>query len=214
VAIPIDFESAGELVSETLEVSEGGRLAIGAYAGSVSVRAGGAGAVRVALRGRGILPPPALTIERDGDDVYIDARGASIPGWLSVWAWRNVQLEVSVPARYSIDVQTRAGRVEIRGVDGEVDARSERGHLVFRDVRGPIDARTSGGSIGVSGCRGDVDVATSRGSIEIRDVEGQVSAHTRSGRIVVLDAAGEVLLRSGGGSIQIDGARGSLRACA
>jgi hypothetical protein len=209
VAIPIGVESPDELAGETLEVSEGGRLVVGAWAGSVRISAGGGG-VRVALRGRTLLPPPALEIERDGDDVYVDARSAPFPSWLSVWAWRKVRLEVRVPARYSVDVQTRGGRVEIQGVDGEVDARSQGGNLVFRDVRGPIDARTSGGSIDVSGCRGEVDVATSRGSIEIQDVEGQVSAHTRSGRIVVMGAGGELVLRSGGGSIQIEGARGHL----
>ena len=214
MAIPIGVESPDELALETLEVSEGGRLVIGAWAGSVRISAGSGGSVRIAVRGRRFLPAPALEIERDGDDVYVEARSAPIPGWLSVWAWRFVQLEVSVPARYSVDVQTRGGRVEIRGVDGEVDARSQRGHLVFRDVRGAIDARTSGGSIDVSGCHGDVDVATSRGSIEIQDVEGQVSAHTRGGRIVVMDAAGELLLRSDGGSLHIGGAGGSVMAFA
>ena len=214
MAIPIGVESPDELALETLEVSEGGRLVIGAWAGSVRISAGSGGTVRVAVRGRRFLPPPALEIERDGDDVYVEARRAPILGWLSAWAWRFAQLEVSVPARFSVDVQTRGGRVEIRGVDGEVDARSQGGHLVFRDVRGPIDARTSGGSIDVSGCRGAVDVATSRGSIEIQDVEGPVSAHARGGRIVVLDAAGELLLHSAGGSIQIGHAGGNVLAFA
>jgi hypothetical protein len=214
VAIPTGFESPGELALETFEVSDGGRLVIGAWAGSVRVSAGGAGTVRVAVRGRTLLPLPALEVERDGDDVYVVTSSAPLLGWLSLFAWRHVQLEVSVPARYSVDVQTRAGRVEIRGVDGEVDARSQRGHLVFRDVHGPIDARTARGSIEVSGCRGDVDVATSRGSIEIQDVEGQVSAHTRGGRIAVTDAAGELLLRSGGGSLQLGAVRGGMMAFA
>jgi hypothetical protein len=215
VAFPIGIGSPDELALETLEVSEGGRLVIGAWAGSVRISAGSGGTVRVAVRGRRFLPVPALEIERDRGDVYVEARsGAPILGWLSAWAWRFAQLEVSVPARFSVDVQTRGGRVEIRGLDGEVDARSGRGHLVFRDVRGPIDARTAGGSIDVSGCRGAVDVATSRGSIEIQDVEGPVSAHARGGRIVVLDAAGELLLHSDGGSIQIGHAGGNVLAFA
>ena len=214
MANPIGVESPGEWMRETLEVSEGGRLVIGAWAGSVKICAGSDGAVRVVVKGRGILPPPAVEIRRHGPDVYVDAHGAPLWSWLSALAWRNVELEVSVPARYSVDVQTRAGRVEIRGLDGEVDARSRRGRLVFRDVRGPIDARTAGGSIDVAGCRGEVDVATLRGSIEIQGVEGQVSAHTRRGRIVVTDAAGELLLHSDGGSIQIGGARGGVLAFA
>ena len=213
MAIPIGFGTRGELARETVGVSEGGRLVIGAWPGAVKVGAGSSRSVRVAVRGRSFLPAPVLEIERDGDDVYLEVRSAPLLRWLSAWAWRHAQLEVSVPARYSVDVQTCGGRVEIRGIGGEVDARSRRGHLVFRDVRGQIDARTAAGSIDVSGCHGDVAVATSRGSIEIQDVVGQVSAHTRGGRILVLDAAGEPLLRSHGGSIQIGGA-GSLMAVA
>ena len=214
MAFPINFESRDELARETLQVSDRGRLVIGAWAGSVNVSAGSGGTLRVAVRGRGLLPPPVLEVERDGDDVYVRLRSAPLMSWLAVWAWRNVALEVSVPERYSVDVQTRRGRVEIRGVDGEVDARSRRGHLVFRDVRGPIDAHTAGGSIDVSGCRGDVDVATSRGSIEIQDVAGQISAHARGGQIVVTDAGGELLLRSGSGSVQLEGGRGGVMAFA
>lgn len=203
-----------ELARERLEVSDGGRLVVGAWAGPVRVSAGRGGAVEFVVRGAGAVPPPIVEIERDGDDVYVEVRGAPLLRWLASWAWRGVQIEVSVPARYSVDVETLAGRVEIRGVDGEVEARSRAGHLVFRNVRGPIDGRTSGGSIDVSGCRGDVDVTTQQGSIEIHGVEGQVSAHTRCGRIAVMDAAGDLLLRSAGGSIQIERVRGGAMAFA
>jgi hypothetical protein len=200
------FGSSGELAGETLRVSEGGRLVIGAWAGSVSVSAGSGSDVRLAVKRRGLLPPPRLEIQRDGADVYVALHVAPLFGWLPLCAWQSVELEVSVPTRYSVEVQTRRGRVDIRGVDGEVDACSEGGHLRFRDVRGPIEARTAAGSIDVSGCRGDVDVATARGSIAIQDVAGQVSAHSRRGRITVLDPIRGLLMRSGGGSIAIEGA--------
>lgn len=183
LAVPPD--GPGE-ESVDLEVAEEGRLVIGAWSGSVNVSAGTPGLVQLEVRCRGFLPPPLLEIERDGDDVYVAGRSNPSLEWLSRWAWRKAQLAVSVPARYSVEVATHGGRVEIHGVDGEVEARSRGGHLVFRDVRGPIDARTSGGSIAVSRCRGDVDATTSRGSIEIREVEGRVSAYTRSGRIAVM----------------------------
>jgi hypothetical protein len=206
VVIPIGFEAPSELADETLHVSEGGRLVIGAWAGSVNVSAANGSTVRVAVRGRGLLPPPALEIQRDGADVYVDLQSAPLVGWLPLWTWRHLELEVSVPARFSVEVRTRRGRVDVRGVAGEVDASSQGGPLVFRDIRGPIDARTADGSIDVSGCRGDVDVGTAHGSIEIRNVEGQVTAHSRGGRIEVLDRAHGLLVQSGGGSIQIEGA--------
>src|SRR5262245_13170012 len=119
-----------ERVRETLELpdgSEGGRLLIGAWAGSVNVSAGRRGVVEVALRCRGLLPPPALEIERAGEDVYVEARSAPILRWLAPWAWREVWLDVSVPTRYSVDVVTSRGSIAIRDVDGEVSAYTASG---------------------------------------------------------------------------------------
>jgi hypothetical protein len=44
--------------------------------------------------------------------------------WLPLWVWSQAQIEVSVPPRYSVDVATSGGRVEIHGFDGEVEVRS------------------------------------------------------------------------------------------
>jgi hypothetical protein len=202
-----ELEASRVLADETLEVRPEGRLVIDAWAGSVRVGADGEGPLRIAVRGRGLVPAPVLEIARDGEDVFVDVRCAPLWRWLPVRVWRSIRVEVRVPARFSVDVQTRGGCVEIRGIEGEVDATSRRGRLVFRDVRGPIDAHSAAGSIEVCGCRGDVDAATARGSIEIEGVMGQVSAHTGSGRILVRDPRGEVLLRSGGGSLQLEGGR-------
>ncbi len=97
---------------------------IDAWAGSVNVSAGRAGSVEVALRCLGVLPAPALEIERNGDDVYVEARSLPRWQWLPLWVWRQVQIEVSVPARYSVDVATNGGRVEVNGFDGEVEVRN------------------------------------------------------------------------------------------
>lgn len=111
-------------MTRTMAVSPSGRLVIDAWAGSVNVSAGRAGSVEVVLRCWGLLPAPALEIERDGEDVYVEARGSRRLSWLPTWVWRRAQIEVSVPARYSVDVATRGGRVEVHGVDGEVEVRS------------------------------------------------------------------------------------------
>jgi hypothetical protein len=107
-----------------LETAERGRVVIDAWAGSVNVSAGRSGSVGVALRCWGVLLAPALEIERDGDDVYVEARSTPLLHWLPTWVWRRAQIEVSVPARYSVDVATNGGHVEVHGVDGEVEVRS------------------------------------------------------------------------------------------
>jgi hypothetical protein len=111
-------------MDETIAVLEPtGRLVIDAWAGNVLVSAGRGGAVQVAVRSWGVLPAPALEIERAGDDVYVESRSVPRLQWLPDWVWNQAQIEVSVPARYSVHVATSGGRVEIRGVDGEVEVR-------------------------------------------------------------------------------------------
>jgi hypothetical protein len=87
--------------------------------GSVNVLAG-AGFGRGGAALLGVLPAPALEIERDGDDVYVEARSAPQLSWLPPWVWRQVQIDVCVPARYSVDVGDLGGRVAIHGFDGAV----------------------------------------------------------------------------------------------
>ena len=111
-------------MAQTMAVPDRGRLVIDAWAGSVNVSAGCGESVEVAMRGWGVLPAPAIEIERDGDDVYVEARSAPQLHWLPLWIWRQVQIEVCVPARYSVDVATSGGRVEIHGFDGQVEVRS------------------------------------------------------------------------------------------
>ena len=113
----------------TLQAAEGGRLVIDAWAGSVNVSAGRRGVVEVALRCRGGLPAPALEIERYGDEVYVEARSAPFWRWLATWGWREVVLEVSVPTRYSVDVVTSCGSIDIQDVDGQVSAYTSNGTI-------------------------------------------------------------------------------------
>jgi hypothetical protein len=100
------------------------RLVIDAWAGSVNVSAGRGESVEVALRGWGVLPAPALEIERDGDDVYVEARSApqlSVAAALGVapGADRGLRARALFGGRGD---QRR--RVEIHGFDGDVAVRN------------------------------------------------------------------------------------------
>src|SRR5262245_30915638 len=103
------ISSRSDAMRETMAGLDRCRLVIDAWAGSVNVSAGGGESVEVALRGWGVLPAPKIEIERDGDDVYVEARSAPQLQWLPVWVWRQTQIEVCVPARYSVDVATNGG---------------------------------------------------------------------------------------------------------
>ena len=179
------FGPESHVLRKTFKVAAGGRLVVGATAGSVRVSAREIDVVEVEVRRTGLLPPPLLEIEQDGDDVYVQARSLSALQWLTSWSRRGLELEVNVPARYSVDVQTTDARIQIEDVQGEVEARSLRGRLAFRNVAGSIEGRTAGGSIDVDGCQGDIELHSAGGPIRIEDSHGDVMAHASGGAIRV-----------------------------
>jgi hypothetical protein len=111
-------------MGQTMAGPDRKRLVIDAWAGSVNLSAGSGDSVEVAMRGWGVLPAPAIEIERSGDDVYVEARSVRHLSWLPDWVWRQVEITVSVPPRYSVDVATSGGRVAVYGFDGQVAVRS------------------------------------------------------------------------------------------
>jgi DUF4097 and DUF4098 domain-containing protein YvlB len=208
----VGSEAHADVTREVFEVEEGGHLVLDAAAGSVNVCARNIDVVEVLVERRGVLPHPTLVMEQEGNDVYIESRDVPVLDWLPGWAWRPVHFEVSVPIHYSVEIETRRGRVRIEDARGRVEARTRRGRLSFRNIEGPIEGRAAGGTIEVDGCSGDVDLVAQGGSIRVEHVEGSVSAHTRGGRLQVRDSAGDLELQSAGGPIHIVRARGSVMA--
>jgi hypothetical protein len=125
---------------------------------------------------------------------------------------REVEYRVTVPEKFSADIDTWTGSIAVNNLRGEVNAHTSGGPLSFDGVDGPVNGRTSGGPITLTGGKGGAVVHTSGGPIKIKNVAGNVDASTSGGPISIEGNLGRVRARTSGGPIRIRGASGAIDA--
>lgn len=134
---------------------------------------------------------------------------------------REHRFRVSVPARYSVNLNTRYGSVRVGDLEGEVRVHSSTGKLDLGSIGGPIVADTTAGAISLAHCANDANVktlggpiwvgqvtgdlvaTTLGGSIRVEKVRGSVQAETRGGSILIREATNAVDAKTGGGSVEV-----------
>jgi Toastrack DUF4097 len=235
-AVPEDY------VRKTVPVTSANRLVLNADVGSIHLGADSGKSVEVEVYFRGEPPSRAdfdrmlhdfkLDVAQEGTDIRVT--GTFHDGWrpiLAVWpfgpghlmcrnwqcleysSWlREVDYRVTVPQKFSADLETSAGAISVSNLQGEVNARTSGGPLKFDGIEGSVNGRTSGGSITLAGGKGGAVVHTSGGSIRIMDVAGDVDASTSGGPISIERASGRVKAHTSGGGIEIRDATGSIDA--
>jgi hypothetical protein len=189
--------AAGEL-RESVYVEPGGTLEIDLGAGSVEVETHDENEVRVDAQASGWR---GMKFELTSDG--FDARLVGKSGGWSLFGGGRVRVHVRVPERYSLDVRTGGGSIEIDDLGGTATARTSGGSIELDGAEGPVELRTSGGPIRAENVEGDLSVRTSGGGIRIADVTGSVEARTSGGSIQVHDVGGPVMARTSGGSISV-----------
>jgi DUF4097 and DUF4098 domain-containing protein YvlB len=137
---------------------------------------------------------------------------------------------VRAPRFSEVWVATSDGKVDVRGVDGNLQVNSRAGELFADRIRGDCELTTGGGlvtvgqvdgnlrcttgagAISVKKCRGQAILTTEGGDIVANEVAGIVNAQTRGGGVHIGSAGGAVNATSGGGEIVIDRAAGQVSA--
>lgn len=164
-----------------------------------------------------------LDVAQEGADVRVT--GAFHKGWISMWSFwpnffwgghqichqgrcleysswlREVEYRVTVPEKFSADVETDGGPIEVRDLDGELNARTSGGGITLEGDKGRATVHTSGGPISIKQSAGDVDAFTSGGPISIEGNLGRVHARTSGGPILIRDASGAVDASTSGGPV-------------
>jgi hypothetical protein len=213
-------------IERTLQVQPGGTLTVEASFGSIEVMTASANTVVVKVerevRDRyssdesRILGEHQVDISQSGNNVRVETEvsDAARDRWRDDYSSTplRVEIKVTVPTTYNVDLDTAGGHIEVADLSGEVRAHTSGGHLSFGNIDGSIDADTSGGHIELRGSSGMVDVHTSGGHIEIGDVGGTVNADTSGGHITIDRAGGEVTARTSGGSIEVMEVMGTINA--
>jgi len=213
-------------VERTLQVQPGGKLTVDSSSGHIKVltASGNNVAVRVEREVRDryssdesrILTEHQVNISQSGNDVLVETKVSEDvrERWRDDYRGTplSVEIIVTVPTSYNVDLDTAGGHIEVADLTGEVRAHTSGGHLTFGNIDGSIVANTSGGHIKLNGSSGTADLNTSGGHIEIGQVEGSVKADTSGGHITIDSAGAEVDAQTSGGSIKVMEVMGTINA--
>lgn len=211
--VPVAF-AAPERHREEVAAVAGERLVVELdHGGSMRVEAWDRDAVEVVAS---VLPAgggrSAVDVERTERGVLVRSRAGATAGFGAA-----DRLDLRVPRRFDLELETRAGSVEVVGVDGELWVESSGGELRFSDISGRLDAATLGGDVSVVDSRVDGRVRTNGGVIRVREVHGAIESATLGGDVIYegessAPGSGTLRIETHGGDIRVDRAPEGLDA--
>lgn len=181
---------------EVVPVESPGTLYVDLDMGSVSVEVHDESVVSVEAAPAETI---SLSVEREGDDVQVEGEpGTCFTGFVS---GAGPRVHVKVPRQFSVDVETRGGRIRISGVGGRVAAETGGGEISLRDVSGPMMLRSAGGAIRIQDSKGDLRTRTLGGSIVVKNLDGSADLKSGGGSIRASEVGGSIEARTGAGLI-------------
>ncbi|HEV7904928.1 MAG TPA: DUF4097 family beta strand repeat-containing protein, partial [Pyrinomonadaceae bacterium] len=96
-----------------------------------------------------------------------------------------VALEVWVPRRANVQVQSGDGRLRLSGIEGEIDLNTGDGSVDVTESKGRLKVETGDGRVRVAGFDGDASVQTGDGRISLDGRFTKLSARTGDGAITL-----------------------------
>lgn len=144
----------------------------------------------------------------------------------------EVEVEVNVPSRYSVNLKTQGGGITVGDLEGNVWAETAGGGISIGQVtNGSVGVKTAGGGIEIKGIAngnglaetagggidvgdvtGDLQVKTAGSGISVGKVGGKLKAETAGGGIEIRAGGVEVIAETAGAGIEIGGGAGAVRA--
>jgi DUF4097 and DUF4098 domain-containing protein YvlB len=159
------------------------------------------------------IGPDGIRIEehQTGDTVEIEVR---YPHHDMVFGWNRhrVDVEIEVPREAAIGLRTGDGRINVRGVKGDIDTWSGDGAQQIESVDGNLRARTGDGRITATGRFDSLELNTGDGRIEATALANSTvgrewSLRTGDGSVTLLvpqTLAADVDLHTNDGHISLD----------
>ena len=201
----------------TLRVSGPVRLDVENGSGSVQIRAGEAGQVRIRgeVRARASFwqgsrqrmaeittNPP---IEQQGNLIRL---GHDKERLRAV----TVNYDIVVPAETELESEVGSGRLEVRGIHGPARATTGSGRITMENIGADAVANTGSGALELARVGGEVRAGTGSGSITLSEIRGDIRATTGSGGITIDRPGGRIAAKTGSGGVTVNGAAADLRA--
>ncbi len=204
----------------SLPVRAGGRLVVRADVGSVSVKPGAAERMECQVRLRAHTSDEAKA--RRYFEAYelsvrpLEGGGAILSGRSPRDGRNSVQagaeFQITIPARFNVDVETKGGGVEVEKLDGELVAVTAGGNIRTGDVSGATRVETAGGSIHVGNIGSRLEARTAGGGIRTGNVKGDAALETSGGEIVAGQIGGTMRAETAGGDVVLRGSGGNIEA--
>ena len=89
--------------------------------------------------------------------------------------WVSSDMDVSIPRKASVVIETRRGDASVLGRDGDVDISNQHGDVSAADVNGKLTLNLERSSARISQVSGDVSVEGRVNDISLEDIKGAVS---------------------------------------
>ena len=152
----------------------------------------------------------------DGGTVVIESDEEPNNSWRS-GNWMSVFVEVHLPSRFDLDLETQDGDVSVAAFEGQARVHSQDGDLTIDSLQGgDIELRTQDGDVRAALLSGPtVEIFSQDGDIDVDTLGGTVTMHTQDGDIRIGSAdTRHMELESSDGDIHValvtTGARMSL----
>jgi len=140
---------------------------------------------------------------------------AVLDGYFDSSGWGDspsMRLEVSVPERFSMDIEDSSGSIVVNDVTGNIKVDDSSGSIKMSHVGGTVSIEDGSGSINIDGVGGDVTLEDGSGSIKLSDVNGSVTIDDGSGSITIRDVAEDlIIIDDGSGSINYSNVQGTVQ---
>jgi DUF4097 and DUF4098 domain-containing protein YvlB len=129
----------------------------------------------------------------------------------------NIELEVHVPRKFDIEVETMGGEIRIAEVEGRMSGKTMGGELHLTGIKGEVNLTTMGGEITLTNSDVDGSLHTMGGKVQFQDVIGNVKGSSMGGNVVYRNVrprgsarsnatADEVVISTMGGEIRVEDA--------
>lgn len=195
------------------DVSPGGKLVVELGDADVHVTTVSGSEARVRVRmnadassAHEVLELMGFAVEASGGDLRI----ATAPHrHRSEWGHGDdldMSVEVTVPSRFDVQVQTGDGDVALESIEGTVELQTGDGDIGLEDVTGPqVRIQTGDGDVHAGGLDTErIRVQTGDGDIFIEELTGQLTASTGDGDVQVEIARFEGLnIQTGDGDVSL-----------
>jgi DUF4097 and DUF4098 domain-containing protein YvlB len=178
-AVP-QFVSANESSgTREFRVAAGGKLTLDLETGA-GVKISGTGGSTVSVSyALACSPDCEIKFEQSGSDVSVETRFQRTGRSQTA----DVDLEIRVPSRFDVALDSMGGALEIDGVKGAFTGETKGGEITLRDVEGEAKLSTMGGEISVTDSTLDGSVHTMGGEVTIQNVIGNLKGSSMGGDV-------------------------------